>query len=237
VALLPSTLVPLGVAVRVSKPGPPQLVDPATGSTIRIVARANGTLLTEFKGPGLVLDKLSHRSGDFHVRIQGGQDVLELIKAGDELRVARKGHSVLLSLLDTDEDALEQAQHLLAGSRAALVFRTLRGRLSPDTIQSPIAIGVDVVDVLLGVLQGDGSSVERRRQTSQSVGQMTAMMADGPTCYDVYEGAVVEAWDQFVGCCAEVPILSQVCSFQWVLRVESAWFKFIACSSVPLREE
>jgi hypothetical protein len=217
--------------------GAPQIVDQATGSTIRIIARASGAMLTEFRGPGLDLDKVSHASGDFSVRIQGDHDVLSLVRAGDLLRVSRNGRSASVNLLDAGDDALEDVQHLLAGSRAARLFRTLLGRLSPETIQTPAAAGVDVVDALLGVLQGDAASVERRRQTTRAGGQMVMMMADGGTCYDNWESAVVYAWSDFVACCADVPLLSQACAFQWVLRVESAWFKFIACSSIPIKEE
>ena len=60
----------------------------------------------------------------------------------------------------------------------------------------------------------------------------------GPTCYSEYEGEVIAAWDDFSQCVDDVkwyPGLQEVCAFTWLLRVESAWFRFIGCSSIPLK--
>ena len=53
-----------------------------------------------------------------------------------------------------------------------------------------------------------------------------------------YEGEVVASWDDFSQCVDDVkwfPGLQEVCAFTWLLRVESAWFRFIGCSSIPLK--
>jgi hypothetical protein len=31
--------------------------------------------------------------------------------------------------------------------------------------------------------------------------------------------------------------MQEVCAFTWLLRAESAWFRFIGCSSFPLKVE
>jgi hypothetical protein len=99
---------------------------------------------------------------------------------------------------------------------------------------------VDNLDILLGLLQGDLGVVDRRAPARRDGRWRLSRVAcaAGPTCYSEYEEEVIVAWDDFSQCCDDVrwyPLLQEACAFTWLLRVESAWFHFIGCSSIPLK--
>ena len=113
-------------------------------------------------------------------------------------------------------------------------------RLSQESRESAPGIALDNLDVLLGILQGDTGAVDRRAPARREAGWRVSRVScgAGQTCYGEYEGEVVSAWGDFSGCVDDVkwfPGLQEVCAFTWLLRVESAWFRFIGCSSIPLR--
>jgi hypothetical protein len=144
-------------------------------------------------------------------------------------------------LLDRgDEDGLDLVQQVLAGSHAARAFRGVHQRLSPESRESAPGAALDNLDALLGILQGEPAALDRRAPARRDGGWRLARVAArvGPTCYSEYEGEVISAWDDFAQCVDDVkwfPGLQEVCAFTWLLRVESAWFRFIGCSSIPLK--
>jgi hypothetical protein len=217
-----------------------ELTDDGTGAELRLTARAGGALQASLRWTDLDTSKIVQPNGDFHVRIAWQQDVLVLVRMGKRLRVARDGRTAMV-LLDTgDEDGLDLAQQVLAGSRAARMFRGLHQRLSQESRESAPGVAFDHVDALIGILQGDVGAVDRRAPSRRyAEGRVCRVgYGAGVTCYSEYEGEVISAWDDFSQCVDDVkwyPGLQEVCAFTWLLRVESAWFRFIGCSSIPLR--
>jgi hypothetical protein len=91
----------------------------------------------------------------------------------------------------------------------------------------------------LGILQGDPSVLDRREPARN--GRLSrASFRGGASCFSEYETEVVGAWADFGQCIDDVswlPGMQEACAFVWLLRVESAWFRFIGCSSIPLKAD
>ncbi|MCU0248985.1 MAG: hypothetical protein MUE61_02140 [Vicinamibacterales bacterium] len=216
------------------------VVDAGTGAELRLTARPGGALRASLTWAELDASKVVQPNGDFHARIAGRQDVLVLVRTGNRLRVTRGDQTAVLLLDGADEDGLDLVQAVLAGSRAARAFRGVHRRLSQQSRESAPGVALDNLDVLLGILQGDTGAVDRRAPARREAGWRVSRVSCGaaPTCYAEYEGEVVAAWDDFSQCVDDVkwfPGLQEVCAFTWLLRAESAWFRFIGCSSIPLK--
>jgi hypothetical protein len=216
-----------------------EVADPETGADLRLTSRGNGAVQASLRWQDLELRKVSQPNGDFNVRLAGRHDLVILVRTGDRLRVSRNGQSAVFLLNQVDEDGLDQVQQVLAGSRAMRQFRLLRGRLAEDSLASAPGVSIDLVDAMLGILQGDQSVLDRRR-TGDSARLSWASFRAGPTCYGEWEAEVVAAWEDFARCIDDVkwyPGMQELCGISWLLRVESAWFRFIACSSFPLKTD
>jgi hypothetical protein len=216
------------------------VVDAGSGAHLRLTAKPGGALQASLAWTDLDVTKTVQANGDFHARIAGRQDVLVLIRTGDRLRVTRDGQTAALLLDRGDEDGLDLAQMVLAGSHAARAFRGVQRSLGRESRESAPGIALDNLDVLLAILQGEAGAAERRAPSLRDAGGRVCRVGyrAGPTCYSEYEGEVISAWDDFSQCVEDVkwyPGLQEVCAFTWLLRVESAWFRFIGCSSIPLK--
>jgi len=216
-----------------------ELVDPETGAELRLTGRGNGAVQTVLRWQDLELRKVTQASGDFNVRLAWRQDLVVLVRTGDRLRVSRNGVSAAFALNRTDEDGLDQVQQVLAGSRATRQFRALRARLSADSLASAPGVSIDLTDALLGILQGDRAIFERHAPGSPwRVSR--ASLRTRASCYQEWEAEIVAAWADLAQCCEDVkwyPGMQELCALTWTLRVESAWFRFIACSAFPLKVE
>ena len=218
-----------------------ELVDQESGAELRLTAKSGGGLQASLAWTDLAVTKVLQPNGDFTVRITARQDLLVLARTGNRLRVTRGDQSAVMLMDRSDEDGLDLVQHVLAGSRAARAFRGVHRRLSQETRESAPGVSLDNLDALLGILQGEPGVVERHAPR-QHAGWRLSRVACVPErgCFSEYEVEVVAAWGDFSQCVDDVswyPGLQEVCAFTWLLRAESAWFRFIGCSSIPLRTE
>jgi hypothetical protein len=217
-----------------------EVVDADTGAELRLTATPGGALQATLLWADLDVRKVVQRNGDFHVRIAGRSDLAVFIRSADRLRVTRAGQTAIVLLNQPDEDGLEAVQQVLAGSKAVRLFRGVFGRLDKDSTESAPGVPLDHLDAWLGVLQGEPGAVDRRAPASRGTAWRLSRVsfAAAQSCYGSYEGEVLAAWDDFSQCVDDVkwlPPMQEVCAFTWLLRVESAWFQFIACSSFPMK--
>jgi len=214
------------------------VIDVATGAQLRLTKRSNGALQTSLVWTDLEVRKVVQSNGDFSLRLAGRHDLVVMTRMAERLRVTRNGQTAVLLLSQSDEDGLDQVQQVLAGSRAMRAFRSLRRRLTPDSLASAPGVSIDLIDGLLGVIHGDPSVYDRRDPAASGRFSRVSFRLGG-SCYAEFESEVVAAWDDFAQCVDDVkwfPGLQELCAMTWLLRVESSWFRFIGCSSIPLKE-
>jgi hypothetical protein len=218
-----------------------EVVDAGSGAALKLGLRPGGALQASLTWMDLEVVKTVQANGDFHARLAAPQDLLVIVRTGTRLRVTRGGNTAVLSLDQVDEEGLDLAQQVLAGSHASRAFRRLFRQLSPESRESAPGVSLDNLDGLLGLLQGEPGVVERRAPARRDAVWRLSRVAScstEPTCYSEYEAEVVAAWDDFSQCCDDVkwyPTMQEVCAFAWLLRTESAWFHFIGCSSFPIK--
>jgi len=214
-----------------------ELVDAATGAELRLTRRGNGALQTSLTWSDLEVRKVVQPSGDFSVRLAGRHDLLVMMRTEGRLRVTRNGQTAVLLLNQSDEDGLDQVQQVLAGSRATRAFRSLRSRLTADSLASAPGVSIDLVDAMLGILHGDPGVYDRRDPRAADRFSRVSL-ALNLSCFAEYESDVTAAWGDFAQCVDDVkwfPGLQELCAMTWLLKVESSWFHFIGCSSIPLK--
>jgi hypothetical protein len=210
-----------------------------------------GGTTVRWSSHGVEVEKTVFADGRFRIRIQAAGDETLLEVEPGVWHVSREGRTVDVSVLSTDERAAEAARALLAGSRAVRRFRAMAYALTAPEAASPMGAAVQLTATFLSILDGDNDAASRLRDrgrkrapatgTSPTATASVAMMSEeeyaGPSCYSKYLSEVSTAWEEFMMCLADVwalPPWSYVCAFEWVLKVESAWFQFLACSSIPM---
>jgi hypothetical protein len=219
----------------------PEIVDADTGAGLRLTAKAGGALQASLAWTDLDVAKVTQPNGDFHARLAGRQDLVVVVRTANRLRVTRGGQTASVAMDQADEEGLDLLQQLLAGSRAVRAFRGLHRRLNQESRESAPGVSLDGLDALLGILQGDPAAVDRRapgREGGWRISRVACTLYR--SCYAEYEAEVIAAWNDYAQCIDDVkwyPGLQEVCAFTWLIRAESAWFRFIGCSSIPLKVE
>ncbi len=228
-----------------SPPGRPgsrwatHLIDDATGADLRLTRLPSGALRVEIDGHNLEVRKTLHANGDFDLALRSDNDRIAVVRRGSQVRVSRRDRAIDLGTEALGEDDLDQLQQMLAGSAAVRRFRAMKSMLAPTTKGTGLAIAVDVIDMMLAVLKGESPTLPSPA-TPPAMSAMVNMEDGGPTCYDTWQGEVVSAWGDYEGCINSFSWYNpyrEVCAFVWVLRVESAWFRFVGCSSIPMKIE
>lgn len=216
------------------------VIDSESGAELRLRGRKAGGLQATLVRADLDVAKVVQANGDFHARLAARDDVLVVVRSGARLRVTRHGQSATVQLDRADEEGLDLVQSVLAGSRALRAFRGVHRHLGEEARESAPGIAIDRLDALLALLQGETTALDRRAPQVRDGAWRVSRVACGaePSCFSEYEGEVTRAWDDYAQCIYDVrwyPGLQELCAFSWLLRVESAWFRFIACSSFPLK--
>ena len=217
-----------------------EIVDDSSGADLKLRGRKAGGLEATLVWMDLDVVKVVQANGDFHARLAARQDVLVLVRTGPRLRVTRNGQTAVVSMDRADEDGLDLVQAVLAGSHAARAFRAVLRQLTDDARDSAPGVALDSLDALLALLQGEPAALDRRAPDARNAAWRVSRIVcrTEPTCYSAYETEVISAWDDYSQCIYDVrwyPGMQEVCAFTWLLRAESAWFRFIACSSFPLK--
>jgi hypothetical protein len=216
-----------------------EIADAAGGAELRLTAGSGGVLQASLAAADVDVSKVVQPSGDFQARITGRQDLVVVARMGNRLHVSRGDRTVAVFLDRADEAGLDLVQQLLAGSHAVRAYRAVHRRLNRESLESAPGVALDNLDALLGILQGESGAVDRRAPRRVAGARLSrAALGHERSCYSEYETEVVTAWDDYAQCIDDVkwyPGLQEVCAFTWLLRAESAWFRFIGCSSIPLK--
>lgn len=208
----------------------------------------NERLLTTFsvrRGDDSAAELLAQR-GDFEVRKRvqpTGEFVLDLALGNDRVHlemlatqtvVQRAGTRFVLDRASVTDAEMAQVARMLAESKAVRRFRWLSDQVMRVEDDSAGALALLTSDALVGALSGDAGAPRRvalhlsRRGRAR---QRPVRLA--PSCYDQMETRMVDAWNDFEACVQSTedsPFYQQLCSWRWLLMVESHWFTFVTCT-------
>jgi len=221
----------------------PELIDEATGAAMHLTRLRSGALQVDLEAENLEVRTTLHPNGDVDLTLRAEGDSCVVWRRGEHVRVGRNGRSVGFGARSLGDGELDQIQDVLSGSSAIRRFRAMKSTLSPATRRSVLGVSVAVIDLLIGVLKGEPPPphVDAAAQSTSARASADSWEGgDGPSCFESWKQEVVGAWKDYEECINSFSWynpMREVCAFEWVLRVESAWFKFLGCSCIPMKVE
>ncbi len=214
---------------------------PDLGLTISVSSDNDGSVVLAATAGDLSVHKRVYVDGTYAVRIRRGSDEVVISATPGRTRVAAGG---AVDELRSDagrsfEARARRVRESLARSEAIQRFRQIAAALDDLEEATPEALGLRITGAVVAELAGDPAAARRlSRAMAGRHGANLRAVQTGPTCYDRYQAIVVTAARQLETCLGSFNPFNPVrnmCVFVWTLQVESAWFQFLACSSVPLR--
>lgn len=230
---------------------PDQIPDPATGLVLSTVGHASGATTFRAVGRGFEAEKTLAPDGAFSLELRCATDHVRLSGTAGRLTVVRQGRAVEVRPGGPEEDALQRAAMLVAGSPAIRMFRAALGRMAAASLESEPGLALQFGDALLRVIQDDAAGavalVRRQAGRGMSIPAAGAQVvrlggggmagAAGETCFSAWKAQVLEAWNEYEACYHDFSWWSggrEVCAFLYIIEVESAWFKMLSCSSIKI---
>jgi hypothetical protein len=208
--------------------------------TASLTQSDDGGVVMEVESEDLVVRKVVYPDGRFAAELRLGRDRLVLSGDHDGVRLARGSDAIHLPPGAADQAQAQRARAVLAASPAVRTFRQLVGALEHGERFDGAALSLRATGALLAELDGDGAAARRfSQQLLSRLGSRVRRVAQTypPSCWSVYERAVVQAANELEQCLADFAVYNparNLCAFVWVLKVEAAWFGLLKCSAVPL---
>ena len=173
------------------------------------------------------------------LELHARNDNVVLSVAEHDVAIRRGGKSLSFALDTATEDNLADVRRLFADSRAVLLFRAASAAIEASEDDSAPSAAVLIADSLVGAFTGDVGAPRRiaRHLARHSLSRIRRVGAAND-CYGDWEGRVMTAWMDYMGCVIDVSPwapLQLMCAARWSLQVESYWWTFIACSSLPFK--
>ena len=215
---------------------------PDLGLTISVAADNDGSLVLSATAGELTVHKRVFADGTYAVRIRRGAADEVVISATPGRTKVVAGGAVTDLRGDggaTFERHARRVREALPRSEAIQHFRQIAAALDKQDDVSPEALGLRITGAVVAGLAGDPAAARRFSQTMLGRrGLRVRTVQTGSTCFDRYQAIVTTAARQLETCLGSFnPFnpMRNLCVFVWTMQVESAWFQFLACSSVPLK--
>jgi hypothetical protein len=207
--------------------------------TFEVRPSPDGTFTVQAGGTELSVRKTVDESGSWTLEIQTRNDKVVLSVGPQGLNLVRGKKSIAFSLDTATEEQLTDARRLLADSKAVVLFRAASAALEASEDDSGPATSVLIADAIVGALTGDVGAPRRiARHLARHSLSRVRRVGMGTDCYAVWEGRVMSAWSDYTSCIYDFmpwAPLQILCAARWSLMVESYWWTFIACSSLPFK--
>jgi hypothetical protein len=178
------------------------------------------------------------------IRIEVANDAIDIdANAGGAVRLARRGKSVSLDMGVRDTKAVATARRLMEGSSALKSFGAMIAALESD--QRNAAKSMLTSWALVNAIRGDDQvalAVARRFtapfRVSMTPVSFTAREEMPMACWAEYATTITYYYSEYAQCLVDyawIPGMVAVCSFEWAVKAELAWFWVIGCSGgVPV---
>ena len=214
------------------------------GADIRFTAGGTPTEST-LTAEGLGV-RVSKRVGPetVKIRIEVANDAIDVdAAAGGAVRLARRGKSVSLNMAARDTKMIATARRMTEGSAALKSFAAMIAALGSD--QRNAAKSMLTSWALVNAIRGDDQIAlgVARRLAAPPAAAMTPVSFtkrdETPVvCWAEYSATVAGYYWEYSQCLLDfawIPGMAAVCSFEWLVKAELAWFWVIGCSGgVPV---
>jgi hypothetical protein len=219
---------------------------PELGLTVEVAADPDGSLVLTGTAGDLSVRKRVYADGSYAVRIGRGDDQVVISASAAGTKIEAGGQRAELQARDDlrFEAEARRARGWLARSGAIRQFRQLVDALDEQGLTSPEAMALRITGAVVSELLGDPGAARRlsRSVTARQDRALRKVQSGGSgykmSCWDIYHRLVVQAASQLEGCLNSFSTFNptrNLCVFVWTMQVESAWFQFLACSSIPVR--
>lgn len=219
---------------------------PELGLSAGVTMESDGGLAVTATAGDLTVRKQVYADGRFVVRVATqGEDRLLISGAPHAVKVAYGTEAAVELSADRDleyEGKARRVRSWLARSDAVQRFRHINEVLEQQDALSPELLSLRITGALVAELLGDPGAARRlsRSMTSQLARRLRKAQNGytSSSCWDTYQRLVVQAANSLQSCISSFAVynpLRQVCAFVWTLQVESAWFQFLSCSSIPMK--
>jgi hypothetical protein len=219
---------------------------PEIGLSTGVTMESDGGLAVTATAGDLTVRKQVYADGRFVVRVATqGEDRLLISGAPNGLKVAYGAAAAVELSAERDleyEGKARRVRGWLAQSNAVQRFRHINEVLEQQDALAPELLSLRVTGALVAELLGDPGAARRlSRSMTGRLPHRLRKVQNGYTsssCWDTYQRLVVAAAASLESCINSFAVynpLRQVCAFIWTLQVESAWFQFLSCSSIPMK--
>lgn len=212
-----------------------------TGGDVRFASGlANNESTLTAEGLGV---RVSKRVGQekVRIRIETRGDAIDLeTDAMLRVKVSRRGRSVSLQMKARDAERLAEVKRLTDGSAALRAFDALVERLKDDG--RDVAKSVMTSWAIIHALRGsEAPALELARRLAPAPApkgspftRASVAAGAGPVaCWMEYAYSVSLYMNEYLHCYENygwIPGMVAVCTFEWLVKVELAWFWVITCS-------
>lgn len=230
-----------------------QRSDPRTGATFAAELDDQNQAILRVTSAGFRFEKRVTSSGETRIQIDAADDTVLVSFSQHLLTVGRGAKTVSVDPRIQTEDDSNRVRQLLTGSRGARALRSLTTVLelrAPEE-DDVFATALLIDGALIGSLDGDPGAIARiaKRIAVRRAGRLVAVKSARETdrfddCVGMYENTLAWAWKELVQCNVDASddpwylqsLNMSMCNAEWVLRSESAFFQFLSCMAVPMRE-
>ena len=196
-----------------------------------VVAEGLGVRVTKRIGPEIV-----------KIRIEVAKDVVDLdANSKGNVRLSRRGRTLTFNAAARDQKAIAEARRMTEGSPALKSFDALITALEGDS--RAVAQSMLTTWGLINALRGNDAALmsvaNRFKAAAAGKGPFTPVRftldrEENPTtCWQEYSYSLFIYYAQYAECLVDyawIPGMVAVCSFEWAVKAELAWFWVIACS-------
>jgi hypothetical protein len=201
--------------------------------TFELQPSADGVVLTARIGD-LLVTKTVQSSGEFVLDIANDGDKVTIAASGQGTTVTRGKTNIAVPRGNESAGNADKIRRLLADSRAVLRFRGVSASLLEAEDRSPAALALIMADATVGMLTGDVGAPRRIAQfLARGARKNLRPVSMAVDCFTTMETRFVEAYGDYWNCYISVSpytFYQDLCSWRWVLQVESYWFSFLSCS-------
>jgi len=196
-----------------------------------VVAEGFGVRVTKRIGPEIV-----------KIRIEVAKDAVDLeANSKGNVRLSRRGRTLTFNAAARDQKVIAEARRMTEGSSALKSFDALITALEGDS--RAVAQSMLTTWGLINALRGNDAALlavaSRFKAAAAGKGpftpaRFTIEREENPTtCWQEYSYSLFIYYAEFAECLVDyawIPGMAAVCSFEWAVKAELAWFWVIACS-------